>query len=90
MDGVESKKKESTNTPATKDHSTSSGGNVPSGFILKLYQMVNGAPDEVITWTPSGDAFIIGSDLNRLESETLPQYFRHNRFQSLVRQVCTD
>lgn len=22
--------------------------NVPSGFILKLYQMVNGAPDEVI------------------------------------------
>ena len=43
-----------------------------------------------IQWTPSGDAFIIGSDLNRLESETLPQYFRHNRFQSLVRQVCTD
>jgi hypothetical protein len=38
-------------------------------------------------WTPAGDAFIIGSDLNRLESETLPQYFRHNRFQSLVRQV---
>jgi hypothetical protein len=38
-------------------------------------------------WTPSGDAFIIGSDLNRLESETLPQYFRHNRFQSLVRQL---
>jgi len=87
MDGVESKKKDSTNTPGTKDHSTSSGGNVPSGFILKLYQMVNGAPDEVITWTSSGDAFIIGSDLNRLESETLPQYFRHNRFQSLVRQL---
>jgi hypothetical protein len=38
-------------------------------------------------WTPNGDAFIIGSDLNRLESETLPQYFRHNRFQSLVRQL---
>lgn len=38
-------------------------------------------------WTPSGDAFIIRSDLKRLESETLPQYFRHNRFQSLVRQL---
>lgn len=24
------------------------GDNVPSGFILKLFQMVNGAPDEVI------------------------------------------
>lgn len=73
-------------TPSTKDESSGSS-NVPSGFILKLYQMVNGAPNEVITWTPSGDAFIIGSDLNRLESETLPQYFRHNRFQSLVRQL---
>lgn len=38
-------------------------------------------------WTPTGDAFIIRSDLKRLESETLPQYFRHNRFQSLVRQL---
>lgn len=38
-------------------------------------------------WTPNGDAFIIGSDLRRLESETLPLYFRHNRFQSLVRQL---
>ena len=38
-------------------------------------------------WTPSGDAFRIGSDLEKLESETLPQYFRHNRFQSLVRQL---
>lgn len=38
-------------------------------------------------WTPSGDAFIIRSDLKRLESETLPKYFRHNRFQSLVRQL---
>lgn len=41
----------------------------------------------LLQWTPDGDAFIIGSDLNRLESETLPQYFRHNRFQSLVRQL---
>lgn len=24
-------------------------GELPSGFILKLYQMVNGAPDEVIS-----------------------------------------
>ena len=35
---------------------------------------------------PTGEAFRI-SDLSRLESETLPQYFRHNRFQSLVRQL---
>jgi hypothetical protein len=38
-------------------------------------------------WTKEGDAFIIGSDIKRLESETLPKFFRHNRFQSLVRQL---
>ena len=35
---------------------------------------------------PQGDAFRI-SDLEKLEAETLPTYFRHNRFQSLVRQL---
>jgi hypothetical protein len=29
--------------------SNDGGGSVPSGFILKLFQMVNGAPDEVIS-----------------------------------------
>jgi len=48
--------------------------------------MVNGAPDDVVSWVPSGEAFRI-SNLSRLESETLPQYFRHSRFQSLVRQL---
>lgn len=38
-------------------------------------------------WTAAGDAFKIGADLNLLESETLPKYFRHSRFQSLVRQL---
>jgi hypothetical protein len=39
---VETKSKEAT-------CSSESGNNVPSGFILKLFQMVNGAPDEVIS-----------------------------------------
>eukprot|EP00560_Eucampia_antarctica_P001916 CAMPEP_0197833508 /NCGR_PEP_ID=MMETSP1437-20131217/19309_1 /TAXON_ID=49252 ORGANISM="Eucampia antarctica, Strain CCMP1452" /NCGR_SAMPLE_ID=MMETSP1437 /ASSEMBLY_ACC=CAM_ASM_001096 /LENGTH=58 /DNA_ID=CAMNT_0043437615 /DNA_START=34 /DNA_END=207 /DNA_ORIENTATION=+ len=38
---------------------TKEGSGVPSGFVLKLYQMVNGAPDEVISWLPSGEAFRI-------------------------------
>ena len=40
-------KKESLQSLTAKDDS--GAANVPSGFILKLYQMVNGAPDEVIT-----------------------------------------
>lgn len=43
--------------------------------------------DSLLQWTEEGDAFIIGSDIKRLESETLPKFFRHNRFQSLVRQL---
>ncbi len=35
-------------TSNVKDENSGSS-NVPSGFILKLYQMVNGAPNEVIT-----------------------------------------
>eukprot|EP00804_Cyclotella_cryptica_P008833 CCRYP_013072-RA/>CCRYP_013072-RA protein AED:0.24 eAED:0.24 QI:395/0.33/0.25/1/0.33/0/4/0/413 len=48
--------------------------------------MVNGAPDDILSWVSNGEAFRI-SDLSRLESETLPSYFRHSRFQSLVRQL---
>jgi hypothetical protein len=35
--------------PADSSTRGSHDGNVPSGFILKLYQMVNGAPDDMIT-----------------------------------------
>ena len=45
---VESKQKE-VSMSAGNDGS----GSVPSGFILKLYQMVNGAPDEVISVSAS-------------------------------------
>ena len=38
-------------------------------------------------WTPDGDAFIIGSDVERLEADYLPKYFRTARFQSFVRQL---
>jgi hypothetical protein len=46
MNDVDSNPKEV--TPPSAD-SGDSGSNVPSGFILKLFQMVNGAPDEVIS-----------------------------------------
>jgi hypothetical protein len=42
-------------TEETPSPNNDGGGNVPSGFILKLFQMVNGAPDEVIS---VGDTFV--------------------------------
>ena len=38
-------KRESSTAPSNEGGS----GSVPSGFILKLFQMVNGAPDELIS-----------------------------------------
>ena len=41
--------------PVASNLDTSSSqdkGGVPSGFVLKLYQMVNGAPDEIVSVSP--------------------------------------
>ena len=35
--------------PSMLKESTKEAAGVPSGFILKLYQMVNGAPDDIIS-----------------------------------------
>lgn len=37
-----------TDTSASSQQENAPANEVPSGFILKLFQMVNGAPDEVI------------------------------------------
>ena len=37
-------------------------GGVPSGFVLKLYQMVNGAPDEVISVSLDTPSFFFSFD----------------------------
>ena len=45
-------------------------GEAPSGFILKLFQMVNGAPDEVITVSCRPPAFrVLCEPLLRFEDE---------------------
>lgn len=43
---VDTIKQSNETSPNPKSDQT---GNVPSGFVLKLFQMVNGAPDEVIS-----------------------------------------
>lgn len=46
---------ESKMNDASPPASQESGSNAPSGFILKLFQMVNGAPDEVISVSRTDD-----------------------------------
>ena len=57
-----------------------------SSFVLKLYEMVENENDDIICWVSNGTAFKVLSP-KRLEAEILPKFFRHGRFQSMVRQL---
>jgi len=57
-----------------------------TNFVKKLYRMVSEEKDEVVGFLSDGQSFEV-KDPKRLEAEVLPKYFRHSRFQSLVRQL---
>lgn len=40
----------------------------------------------IIDWNNEGDAFIV-KEIESFATEVLPKYFKHNNFQSFVRQV---
>ena len=59
--------------------------NVPP-FLNKLYEIVTQpSTDEVIAWSPEGNSFVVHQKA-RLEAEVLSTYFKHDNFQSFVRQ----
>jgi hypothetical protein len=60
--------------------------NIASSFVKKLFEMVENESDDIIVWVANGTAFEV-KDPKRLEIEILPNFFRHCRFQSLVRQL---
>jgi len=56
-------------------------------FTKKLFDILQDPKcSSIITWTADGFAFEV-KDPKRLETDILPKYFRHGRFQSLVRQL---
>jgi hypothetical protein len=57
-----------------------------SSFVKKLFEMVEHEDNGIICWVGQGQAFEV-LDPKRLEAEVLPKFFRHSRFQSLVRQL---
>ena len=56
------------------------GAEAPSGFILKLYQMVNGAPDEVITVSRFSLAFCVCEPLLETDKPATVTTTRHLSF----------
>ncbi|CAM9884951.1 unnamed protein product [Ectocarpus sp. 4 AP-2014] len=84
------------NEPDHDEDAYSRSGDVPSmdivsagsvtSFVRKLFQMVQGECDSIVGFVADGTAFEV-KDPRRLEQDILPKYFRHSRFQSLVRQL---
>lgn len=66
----------------------------PSAFIRNTYSILQvGVPimqrpdlDHIIAWNHDGNGFII-HDLAQFEAQILPQYFKHQKYTSFVRQV---
>uniref|UniRef100_A0A7S2ANS2 WW domain-containing protein n=2 Tax=Octactis speculum TaxID=3111310 RepID=A0A7S2ANS2_9STRA len=61
-------------------------GIAKTSFVRKLYDLVTCESDDIVGFLPDGSSFEV-KDPKRLEVEVLPKYFRHSRFQSLVRQL---
>ncbi|KZV62160.1 hypothetical protein PENSPDRAFT_658340 [Peniophora sp. CONT] len=60
--------------------------NVPQ-FLRKLYEMVNDTTNnDLIRWSEAGDSFLV-LDHERFAREVLGRWFKHQNFQSFVRQL---
>ncbi|OZJ06075.1 hypothetical protein BZG36_01068 [Bifiguratus adelaidae] len=58
-----------------------------AAFVNKLYTMVEDESiQHLICWSSSGDVFSV-SNPTEFSKEVLPQYFKHNNWQSFVRQL---
>ncbi|KAI0035048.1 hypothetical protein K488DRAFT_44108 [Vararia minispora EC-137] len=70
----------------TSNLSKSTRLNVPQ-FLQKLYEMVNEpGNNDLIRWSDTGDFFIV-LDHERFAREVLGRWFKHQNFQSFVRQL---
>ena len=67
----------------------------PSAFLRNIFNILqvtlnlnfqNTQLNDIIEWAPSGNGFVI-KNLPEFESNILPQYFKHKKYSSFVRQV---
>jgi len=77
------------NTPAffeLEQQSTDIGGRLNS-FLEKTFNMLEENKfEDIISWTPQGDTFIIKNN-EKFEKSVLPQVFRHSKLASFIRQL---
>ncbi|KAG7348905.1 HSF-type DNA-binding protein [Nitzschia inconspicua] len=71
----------SANSNLIKDQTT----DIPV-FLRKTYHMVDTADPDICTWSDDGESFIV-KDPKTFEKKIIPQFFKHNKFSSFVRQL---
>ncbi|KAL7449456.1 hypothetical protein ACHAWC_001514, partial [Mediolabrus comicus] len=70
-----------------KSASTASPPEVPI-FLQKTYHMIDTCDPQIATWSPhdNGETFIV-TNVKAFESTIIPQFFKHSKFSSFVRQL---
>ncbi|RHY11516.1 hypothetical protein DYB25_004597 [Aphanomyces astaci] len=58
----------------------------PPKFLCHLYAILAVEDPNVVAWSDDGSCFHL-YDVNRLEREVLPKYFKHNKLSSFQRQL---
>ncbi|KAK1379089.1 Heat shock transcription factor A1c1 [Heracleum sosnowskyi] len=63
--------------------------NGPAPFLAKTYDLVDDpSTDSIVSWGPTNNSFIVW-DPPEFGKHLLPKYFKHNNFNSFVRQLNT-
>ena len=58
----------------------------PTAFLTKLWELVNEGDPAVISWSLNGTSFIV-QDQDQFAKKVLPNYFKHQKMNSFVRQL---
>ncbi|RIB09888.1 HSF-type DNA-binding-domain-containing protein [Gigaspora rosea] len=75
------------NSVTTTTTTTNTAHKTQAAFVNKLYTMVEDQSiQHLISWAISGDVFSV-SNPTEFSKTVLPQYFKHNNWQSFVRQL---
>eukprot|EP00429_Kryptoperidinium_foliaceum_P029352 CAMPEP_0176141694 /NCGR_PEP_ID=MMETSP0120_2-20121206/72057_1 /TAXON_ID=160619 /ORGANISM="Kryptoperidinium foliaceum, Strain CCMP 1326" /LENGTH=430 /DNA_ID=CAMNT_0017477847 /DNA_START=465 /DNA_END=1757 /DNA_ORIENTATION=- len=55
-------------------------------FLKKTYHMIDTCDPNVACWSDEGDTFVV-KDPVKFEKQIIPQFFKHSKFSSFVRQL---
>mmetsp|Transcript_3580 Transcript_3580/g.6763 ORF Transcript_3580/g.6763 Transcript_3580/m.6763 type:complete len:540 (-) Transcript_3580:770-2389(-) len=75
----------SSNGISSSGHSAKLSTEVPI-FLRKTYHMIDTCDENIASWADDGSTFVVKQP-ETFEKEIIPQFFKHNKFSSFVRQL---